>query len=151
MTNYKETKNYIESHETGNRKDTPQDIGKFIQTEIAKCMETQMHQQSGQKNAANMIQYNLKRNKPFDGHFAFNVLPNMKKTTWIIDSWASSHICCNPDLLHTTYKLDSPIVIYLPDGTSKSVAYAGMARVSKEITLINVLIVCSRLHPQYVV
>lgn len=35
------------THEAGGQNDLPQDISKYIQTEIAKCMENMMHQQSG--------------------------------------------------------------------------------------------------------
>lgn len=78
---------------------------------------------------------------PFDGHFAFNVMSSMGNNEWISDSGASSHICCSPKLLHTTYKPDKPTVIYLPDGSSKNVAYAGKAKINKDMLLMDVLYV----------
>lgn len=65
----------------------------------------------------------------------------MKSKQWIIDSGASSHICCNPELLHTSYKLDKPTVVFLPDGSSKSVSYAGIVKINKDILLVDVLYV----------
>lgn len=132
---------YVNNHEGRGQKVSQHDIGKLIQSELAKCMENILHQQSamsGQKNDVNMIQEGSKKQTSFDGHSNFNVLPSMEKTEWIVDSRASSHICCNLELLHTTYKLDSPTMIFLPDGTSRLVAFAGNARVNKEIMLKDV-------------
>lgn len=92
---------------------------------------------SNTKNEANLVQ----NKHPFDGHFAYNVMSSMGSQEWIIDSGASSHICCSPELLHTTYKLDKPTVIYLPDGSSRSVAYVGMAKINKNLMLTGVLYV----------
>lgn len=75
----------------------------------------------------------MEKSHPFDGHFAFIAMPSMESKEWIIDSGASSHICYNPEILHTTYKLDGPTAIFLPDGSSRTVAFAGKARISKYI------------------
>lgn len=57
----------------------------------------------------------------------------MDKTEWIVDPGA-------------TYKLDSPFVIFLPDGTSRTVAFAGKARLNKDNTLEDVLYVPEFTH-----
>lgn len=60
-----------------------------------------------------MVQESNKRSNPFEGHFAFSILPSMEETNWIVDSGASTHICANPELLYTTYKLDTPLFSFL--------------------------------------
>lgn len=108
-----------------------------------------LHQQptfSPNKTDANMIQDSLKRSNPFEGHFAFSILLSMDETEWIVDSGASTHICANPKLLYTTYKLDAPTTIILPDGTLRTVAFAGKARVNKDIVLEEVLYVPGFTH-----
>lgn len=115
-----------------------------------KCMGQFFQQQSNgtssNESDANLVHETARKSQPFDGHFAFSVLPSMLETEWIIDSRASSHICSNPELLYTTHQLEKPTVIYLPDGSSKSVAYAGKVRLTKDIVLNNVLYVREFTH-----
>lgn len=99
-----------------------------------------------QRRDANFVHEQGGKSHPFKGHYAFANVPSMESKEWIIDYGASSHICCNPELLHTTYKLDKPTVIYLPDGSCRSVAFAGTARVSKDISLVDVLYVTCFTH-----
>lgn len=112
-------------------KDQSTDMRRFIQTKFAKCMENLRHQQSGSsstKTDVNMV-HNSKKSH------AFSAMPTVESTGYIIDSRANSHVCCN------LYKLDKSIVIYLPDGTSTSVAFAGKAILTKENFLLDVLYV----------
>lgn len=55
----------------------------------------------------------------FDGHYAFSIVPSMERSVWIVDSGASAHVCCDKEILHTTYWLEKPVVIHLPDGSTK--------------------------------
>lgn len=64
---------------------------------------------------------------------------------WIVDSGASSHVCSNTDLLQSTYQLDKPVRIHLPDGSSKRVIHGGTTRLNKDIELTEVL-VCTKLY-----
>lgn len=120
-------------------------MSKLIQSEIAKCMGNLLQHHtagsSNSKNDANLVHEQPQKQHPFDGHFAFTPMPSMEIKECIIDSGVSSHICCTPDLLHTTYKLDTPTVINLPDGSSRAVAYVGNARINKDMILTDVLYV----------
>lgn len=93
-----------------------------------------------------MVQENTKRVNPFDGHFVFCILPSMHTTEWIIESGASTHICANPELLYTTYDLESPTRICLPDGSSKTISHAGKVRLNKSVLLDEVLYVPGFTH-----
>lgn len=126
------------------QKDHFTDMSKLIQSEIAKCMRSYMQQHAGpstSKNDANLVHDKPHKPHPFDGHYAFAAMPIMEPMEWIIDSGASFHICCVPGLLHTTYKLDNPTSIFLPDGSSREVAYAGKAIINKDLVLHDVLYV----------
>lgn len=117
---------------------------KMIHRELMKCMGQFFQQQSGShttKNDANMIQDSAKRNTPFDGHYAFSVLPSMHETEQIVDSGASTRICANTELLYTTYKSESPTKIYLPNGFSKIMAFVEKVKLTKDIQLDEVLYV----------
>lgn len=50
-------------------------------------------------------------------------------------------MCYDTELLHTTYRLDKPVVVHLPDGSSKQVRIAGTVRLTNEIVLSDVLYV----------
>lgn len=75
-----------------------------------------------------MVHDDHKKDTPFDGYYAFSILNNMDKIAWAIDSSASVHICCTPELLYTTYKLEKPVDVRLPDGSSKRVACEGKVK-----------------------
>lgn len=77
----------------------------------------------------------------FDGHYAFSIIPSMERTAWIIDSGASTHVCCDKEILHTIYRLNTPIKVHLPDGSSREVMVAGKVRLTKDIVLTDVLFV----------
>lgn len=94
----------------------------------------------------NMVQGAKDKLTPFEGHYAFSILPNMAKTSWIIDSGASSHICSNMDMMVSTYRLENPINVHIPDGSCKVATYGGDARVSKDIFLKDVLLVHGFTH-----
>lgn len=44
-------------------------------------------------------------------------------------------------MLHTVYRLDKPVKVHLPDGSSRQVMVAGKVRLTKEIILTDVLYV----------
>ncbi|XP_074318040.1 uncharacterized protein LOC141654824 [Silene latifolia] len=62
-------------------------------------------------------------------------------SSWIIDTGASDHMTANPALLHDICDLDRPILVYLPDGTTKLVHQYGTMHLTHHITLHNVFIV----------
>lgn len=124
-------------------------MSKLIQAELAKCVGNIFaHNASGSntKTDANLVQGGKNKPHVFDGHYEFSAMTSMDSTVWIIDSGASSHICSNPKLMCTTYQIDKLTMIYLPDGTSKAVAYAGKVKVTKDILLANVLFVSGFTH-----
>ncbi|GJX06276.1 pyridoxal 5'-phosphate synthase-like subunit PDX1.2 [Tanacetum coccineum] len=57
------------------------------------------------------------------------------------DMGASDHMCPHISLFITTYTLKTPITIFLPDGTSRTVTTAGNIRLTPSLTLIDVLYV----------
>lgn len=125
------------------------DISKMVQIEISKYMNTLGgHNPGGSqvKNDINLVQKGKETEHFFDGHYAFNIVPSMERDVWIIDYDASVHICSNPDLLTSTFELDKPARIRLPDGTSKSVSYGGTAQLNKDLVLTEVLYVPEFTH-----
>lgn len=128
--------------------DMSPDITKIVQTELAKYLSQLNHSQLNQKDIGggvttelNMVQGNKEKLTPFEGHYAFTVIPSMVKSYWILDSGASSHVCYDADMMMRTYKLDNPVTVHLPDGSIKVVKYGGDTRVNKDIVLKDVLLV----------
>lgn len=70
----------------------------------------------------------------------------MDKTICIIDSGASAHVCCNKELLHTSYKFDRVVTVNLPNGSSKQVATVGKVKLNSHIVLSDVQIVPGFTH-----
>ncbi|KAH6780584.1 hypothetical protein C2S52_011821 [Perilla frutescens var. hirtella] len=75
----------------------------------------------------------------FTGHFAFGVAANIKRNEWIVDSGARTHMCCHVGLLTNLQRLQTPLQIYLPDGSSLWAFITGRARINAHIHLDNVI------------
>lgn len=125
------------------RPEIPFDMAKFIQSEVAKCIGQMNQRDQGNVSGSdvNMVQNASEKLTPFDGNYAFTVVPSMTNQGWIIDSGASSHVCYDMDLLVSSYKLKEPVSVHLPDGTVKMVTYGGDARINKHIYLKDVLLI----------
>lgn len=131
------------------QKEHPSDMSKLIQSKFAKCMRSLLQQHSSassSKNDANLVHDQPQRSHPFDGHFAFTAMPSTEVKELINDSSSDHTFFVFQVFFHTTYRLDNPIVIYLLDGSSREVAYAGKARISKDLILTNVLYVPGFTH-----
>lgn len=63
-----------------------------------------------------------------------------------MDSGASIHICSNPELMVTTFRLREEVKIHLPYGSSKPVHYGGKVKLNEHIVLENVLYVLGFTH-----
>lgn len=87
-----------------------------------------------------MIQDNLSNQEEFRVHYAFSVLNGMEMEQCIIDSGASTHICCNPTLMRSKIRLQTPHDIHLPDGSIKKVMYKGNVEINNEIFIHDVLL-----------
>lgn len=63
------------------RSEIPQDMAKLIQTEIAKCFNqyNQKNQGGGASTDVNMVQGGKNKQTPFEGHYAFTVVPSMTR------------------------------------------------------------------------
>lgn len=130
-------------------KDQTHDMSKLIQTELAKCMENLFQHDNGSwqwirdetslPDHVQDVHDQGERYHPFDGHYAFTTMPSMESKEWTIDYSASSHICCNPKLLNTTYKIGKFSMIFRSDGSSRDVVFAGKARIGKDTLLVDVL------------
>ncbi|XP_074293795.1 uncharacterized protein LOC141620956 [Silene latifolia] len=60
---------------------------------------------------------------------------------WVIDTGASDHMTSDVSLLHDIKKLQSPLFVSLPDGSVKTVYHTGNVFLTKDITLLNVLLI----------
>lgn len=98
------------------------------------------------KTDVNLVHEKQQKDTPFDGFYAFNILSSMEKNAWIIDSGASKHICSDPLLMHTTYKLDKSVEVHLPDGSLKAVVSARKVKLNKDILLVDVLYIPGFTH-----
>ncbi|XP_074300103.1 uncharacterized protein LOC141631313 [Silene latifolia] len=72
---------------------------------------------------------------------AYGVSDLLHASSWIIDTGASDHMTANSTLLHDIRDLDRPILVYLPDGTTKSVPQIGTMHLTDHLILHNVFIV----------
>lgn len=70
----------------------------------------------------------------------------MHQTDWVVDSVVITNICANPELMYITYQMCVPTIIYLPDGSSKTMAYAGKIKLNSDILLDHVLYVPGFTH-----
>lgn len=132
----------------GSGSELSQDVAKLIQSEIAKCFSqfAQKSQGGGTSTDVNMVQGGKDKQTPFEGHYAFSVVPSITRQRWIIDSGASSHVCHDANLMISIDKLADPVDIHLLDGTIKTVRYAGDARINKNIFLRDVLMIPGFTH-----
>lgn len=130
------------------QKDSCSDTNKLIQVEIAKYVSNYMQQQgiSTNKGDVNVVHDQQGKYIPFDGHYAFSILSSTEKTTWVVDSGASTHICSTSELFSCTYKLSKLIKVHLPDSSSKKVISAGKVRLNKDILLVDVLYIPGFTH-----
>lgn len=71
---------------------------------------------------------------------AFDLSQNGKETIWILDSGASDHIVCRPNLL-TSLKFVVNRFVKLPDGTTTRVTHISKVIFSPDLVLHNVLYV----------
>ena len=60
---------------------------------------------------------------------------------WIIDTSASDNMSPHITLFSTTFILTNPIIVHLPDGTSKLVTTAGQIHLTPSAMLLDVLYV----------
>ncbi|XP_074306603.1 uncharacterized protein LOC141641856 [Silene latifolia] len=58
---------------------------------------------------------------------------------WILDSGASDHMSSQSHLFTNIRKLDAPVLVGLPDGSTKFVHYVGTVKINPKITLFEVL------------
>lgn len=127
------------------------DMASIIQAEVAKCIGN-LGNSGGftvhPKTDVNMVHGAKESNSGVftEGHYTFSIVPSMEKSVWIVDSGASTHVCCDKELLHTTYRLDRQVIVNLPDGSIKRVSVAGKVRLNQDIVLSNVLYVPGFTH-----
>ncbi|KAL2246098.1 UNVERIFIED_CONTAM: hypothetical protein Sindi_2878000 [Sesamum indicum] len=119
--------------------DSNLEISDLIKMEVKRAMNEQRYMP---EPAANMIEYQ---------DFTGNTLALFNTTAssinqWIIDSGASTHMCCELRLLSDPKALNSPIHVKLPDGTVKKVNWTGKIQLTKEIILNEVLYVPTFKH-----
>ncbi|XP_074313499.1 uncharacterized protein LOC141648673 [Silene latifolia] len=74
-------------------------------------------------------------------HYAHSATSNLFLNDWIIDTGAFDHMTYNINLMHNKTILKVPILIGLPDGTTKVVKIIGDVLLTPAITLKNVLLI----------
>lgn len=132
------------------------DMASLIQAEVARCIGNLGNLGGGNgvpRTEINFIHENKnttdKRKdgeETHDGYYAFSVIPSMERTGWIVDSGASTHVCCDREMLHMVYRLEKTAMVHLPDGSKREVTVAGNVRVNQDIVLENVLYVPGFTH-----
>lgn len=55
------------------------------------------------------------------------------KTTWILDTGATAHMCAGLSYIEKSCKLDKYIPIYLPDGSIKPVTHKGLITLNSRL------------------
>lgn len=55
-------------------------------------------------------------------------------------------MCCDIDMMVSTYRLEKPLIVHLPDGSSKQVLCVGCVRINKEIYLKEVMLIPEFIH-----
>ncbi|WOH15415.1 hypothetical protein DCAR_0934954 [Daucus carota subsp. sativus] len=68
-----------------------------------------------------------------------SIVKSYDKNTWIIDSGASDHMCGNTIIFHNLRSLDLPVKVGLSDGSVKIVDKMGDIKLSRRLTLYDVL------------
>ncbi|WOG86569.1 hypothetical protein DCAR_0205784 [Daucus carota subsp. sativus] len=114
---------------------TVDEYGKLVSAVVQKMMKlfnTQQASGGNNNKMANFAGIILVSNvvsivKPYD------------KNTWIIDSGASNHMCGNKNIFHNLRSLDLPVRVGLPDGSVKIVDKMGDIKLSRRLTLYDVL------------
>ncbi|KAF7836291.1 uncharacterized protein G2W53_011150 [Senna tora] len=61
----------------------------------------------------------------FAGKIGKENFSSFNNTSWVVDTGASSHVCCNKELLINLRTLEQEIPVHLPDGSMKSVRHTG--------------------------
>lgn len=92
-------------------------ISNIVLSEIAKCLGQLMQklQTTTPSPVINMIHSKKQVVTPFDGHYAFSIVPSMTKAVWILDSGASTHLCYEIEMMTSTYRFEKPLSVHLPE------------------------------------
>lgn len=64
---------------------------------------------------------------------------NKNKSSWIIDTGATNHMCSNILLFDKTTPLSQVKIVHLPDGSSQNVTHTGAITLLPNFTLTNIL------------
>lgn len=68
-------------------------------------------------------------------------VPQRLNNTWIIDTGASNHMCCDRQLMTNIFTSTKPFHVALPNGKTVSVNQVDTSTLSLDITLVNVLLI----------
>ncbi|XP_010463119.1 PREDICTED: uncharacterized protein LOC104743769 [Camelina sativa] len=91
--------------------------------------------------------FNISSNLRYENHiltYRHHCLSSLQNTlpsgSWIIDSGATSHVCCDLSRFRETY-LVSGVMVTLPDGNKLEIKHVGTIHLSDALVLYNVLYV----------
>lgn len=77
----------------------------------------------------------------FSGNHLINSSVESSLGSWILDSGATCHVCNSASLLTNLICLDTPVLLYMPNGSSQTSTHTGDEMLSENITLRNVHLV----------
>ncbi|KAK6162353.1 hypothetical protein DH2020_002194 [Rehmannia glutinosa] len=127
--------------EYGQEKQTP-DIAALVQ-EITKYMASNSSPLNfGNTDFAHSVEYSGIHSFS-EHHIALSTFEHMNVDSWILDTGASRHMCTSSSQMHNLTLLSSPVVVYLPDGSTKSVTHSGKVTLTPHLTMSDVLLVSS--------
>lgn len=91
----------------------------MVKQEVAKVLK------STQSNKEGRTRMNFIHTPEYAGMASFSKNKAVRKTSWIVDTGASSHICTNPDFFVKLKFLKTPISVNLPNGNTVEVTQVG--------------------------
>lgn len=113
-------------------------MAEIIQQEVSRILKSKQPARVEQVNFAQMDEFAGKTFKDF--------LLNGDLQKWIIDTGTTNHICAVRNMFDTLKPLAKPILIHLPDGSTKSVQFYGNVQLHETLCLRSILYIPSFKH-----
>lgn len=125
-------------------------MSQYIQREVERVL-SQLKGNGGAGSSGSVNNVDTMNNESpltsLDRFYAFSTFGELERAdTWIMDSGASSHICCNIKLMHDIKTLATPQSIYLPNGAMQQIFETGTVHLARGITLTEVFFVPTFTH-----
>lgn len=112
-----------------------QKLSNIIQQAISRYMKAKMVVDPNTSNYSNFA--------GIESNWVFFSKSNADIGSWVVDTWASSHICSNESLFSFTFILATHSVVYLANGSKQNVIKIGSIILHPKIILTSVLYIPS--------